>query len=240
MGNESGEWIIYGLDENDDARLRDVDGLIEHVNKVGFLPLFRNELHGFSVEEHTVSKHWWSGDEAHDPWEWRTLAARSGQVAYGKFFSKKAGFISLEWLPRFINYRRDGYDFDARCDEGMAKHRERRLMQAFIDRGELFSFEARQLGGFTRGGEKNFEGTLADLQMQTYLVIKDFRQRRNRHGEPYGWDIAVFATPESLWGEQLVTSAYGEEPEESRRAVYEHLGSLFPGDDECSLKRLLG
>ena len=38
---------------------------------------------------------------------------RYGKVAYGKFFDKKAGFISLEWLPYFANYRRSGYDFDA-------------------------------------------------------------------------------------------------------------------------------
>lgn len=240
MGNESGEWIIYGLDENDPSRLRDVDGLIEYVNAAGFLPLFKNEVRGFSVEERTAARYWWSGDEARDPWEWRALAARSGQIAYGKFFNKKAGFISLEWLPRFINFRRDGYDFDARCDDGKAKHRERRLMQPFMGGGELFSFEARELGGFKRGGEKNFEGTLAELQMQTYLVIKDFRRRRNRHGEPYGWNIAVYAMPEAIWGGQLVTSAYGEEPEESRRAVYEHMRALYPDTDEQSLRRLLG
>ena len=44
---------------------------------------------------------------------WREIIARSGKVAYGKFFDKKAGFISVEWLPVFANYRRDGDDFDA-------------------------------------------------------------------------------------------------------------------------------
>ena len=29
-------------------------------------------------------------------------------------FGKKAGFISLKLWPDFCNYRRDGYDFDAR------------------------------------------------------------------------------------------------------------------------------
>ncbi len=239
MGNESGEWIIYGLDEDDPTRLRDVAGLIEYVNTVGFLPLFRNEIPGFSVEEHTAAKYWWSGDEKRDPWEWRRLAARSGKVAYGKFFDKKAGFVSLEWLPRFVNYRRDGYDFDARYDDGKAKDRERKLMRPFMDGQELFSFEAKELGGFTKGGERNFEGTLAELQMQTYLAVKDFRPRRNKHGEPYGWNIAVYAMPETLWSAELVTSAYGEEPEESRRAVYEHVRALCPAASEKSLRKLL-
>ena len=58
------------------------------------LPLFKNEIDGFSAEEHTSALYWWSGDPEQDPWEWRELIARSGQAAYGKFFGKKAGFIS--------------------------------------------------------------------------------------------------------------------------------------------------
>ena len=54
-----------------------------------------------------------------DPWIWRTVAAGSGEVAYGKLFDNKAGFVSLEWLPVFANWRRDGYDFDARWDDGV-------------------------------------------------------------------------------------------------------------------------
>ncbi len=239
MGNESGEWIIYGLRENDPARLRTVEELIGYVDEVGFLPLFRNEIPGFSAEEHTAAKYWWSGDETRDPWEWRRLAARSGRVAYGKFFDKKAGFVSLEWLPRLVNYRRDGYDFDARYDDGKAKDKERTLMAPFMAGSERCSYEAKALAGFGKGGEKNFEGTLTELQMQTYLAVKDFRPRRNKHGEPYGWNIAVYATPETLWGAELVTSAYGEEPEESRRAVYEHIRALWPKAGEMDVKKLM-
>ena len=38
------------------------------------------------------------------------IIAAGGRIAYGKFFDRKAGFISREWLPVFANYRRDGYD----------------------------------------------------------------------------------------------------------------------------------
>ena len=48
------------------------------------------------------------------------------------------------------------------------------------------------------GGEKNFEGTVTDLQMGGYLLIRDFRQRINKKGVPYGWPISVYTTPEAL------------------------------------------
>ena len=41
----------------------------------------------------------------------RAIIARRHDIVYGKFFDKKAGFISKKWLPVFANYRRDGYDF---------------------------------------------------------------------------------------------------------------------------------
>ena len=54
---------------------------IDYINEIGFLPLFKNEIPGFSVEERTVPHYWWSGDQERDPWEWREIIARSGKVA---------------------------------------------------------------------------------------------------------------------------------------------------------------
>ena len=103
MRHENGEWMLQGTEASDPSRIRDPEGLIAYVEQAGFLPLFQNEIPGFSVEEHTLAADWWTGDPERDPWEWRSIAARSHRVAYGKFFSGKAGFLSLEWLPFFVN-----------------------------------------------------------------------------------------------------------------------------------------
>ena len=240
MGNEHGEWILHGLAADDPRRIRTPEELVERVEAVGFLPLFQNEAPGFSVEEWTLAEDWWSGDPARDPWLWRALLAAGGRVPYGKFFARKAGFVSLRWLPRLANWRRDGYDFDARWEDGRARHREKKLMDLFADGQTLPSFEARQQGGFGKGGERNFEGTVTDLQMQTYLVIRDFRRRRNKAGAPYGWPVALYTAPESLWGAELLSSAYGEEPEQSRLAILRHLVGQFPEAGEAALRRALG
>ena len=50
MGNEAGTWIMYGVDYDDPECLHSVDDAIEYINKLGFLPLFRGEIPGFSVQ----------------------------------------------------------------------------------------------------------------------------------------------------------------------------------------------
>jgi hypothetical protein len=86
MGNENGTWIMYGVDWDDPECLHTVKDAIAYVNEVGFLPLFKNDIPGFSLEERTVPEYWWCGDQKVDPWEWREVIARSGELAYGKFF----------------------------------------------------------------------------------------------------------------------------------------------------------
>ena len=240
MAKENGAWIMRGLDWDDPARIQSWQELIDWVDEVGFLPLFRNEADGFSAEENTSDLYWWSGDPEQDPWEWRQLIARSGRVAYGKFFGGKAGFISRAWFPHFANWRRDGYDFDSRWDEGLAGIRQKRVMDQFAERVELFSSELKRLAGFGREGEKNFEGTVTGLQMGGYLVIRDFRRRINRRGLHYGWPISVYTTPEALWGYGHVTSAYGVSPAESKERIFRQIQEHFPEAAETELAAVLG
>lgn len=238
MAYENGSWVMHGTSPHDPHRLTSPDELVEYVNKVGFLPLFKNEIDGFSVEEHADSRFWWCGDPETDPWEWREIAARGKKVAYGKFFEKKAGFISLEWLPYFANYRRDGYDFDSLCDEGKAQRRAEMIMKLFRNEKELFSFEIRKMAGFVIGGEKNFSGIITELMMQTYLTITDFRRRKNKKGEEYGMSVALYSPPEEVWGYELISSAYGEDPEQSRERIFSRMKELYPDASEKDIMRI--
>lgn len=231
MEEINGSWVMQGLSPDDPGCIHTAGELADYIDEVGFLPLFAGEVPGFSVEEHTASASWWTGDEASDPWEWRAVLARSGRFAYGKFFRNKAGFISARWLPVFANYRRDGYDFDALWDDELATVRQKKIMDLFAgdkeDR-EMMTFEVRRAAGFGSGGEKNFEGTLTQLEMMCYLVIRDFRQRRNKAGREYGWPIAVLCTPEHLFGRELVTSTYAQEPKDSLEKIVQRVQQFYP------------
>ena len=250
MTNESGEWITRGMSWNDPYRIRTWNELVNWINEVGFLPLFANEVTGFSAEEHVSPSFWWTGDRLQDPWEWREIIAASHEVAYGKFFDKKAGFISLAWLPFFANCRRNGYDFDARWEDGKASAREKMIMDFFLGedtdgnsvfRGEqILSTDLKRLAGFGKGGEKNFPGIVTQLQMETYLVISEFRRKKNRRGEAYGMPVSILLPPESIWGYDTVTAAYSEEPKASWQRLFDRVLELYPHAGKDAIIRLIG
>ena len=218
--------------------LRSPEDVRETVQRLGFLPFFRNEIPGFSIEEHTPPALWFT--EIPGPWEWKGELARDRDLIYGKFFRGRAGFISRDWFPAFANYRRDGYDFDARFDDGLASLRDKSLYDVAAERGSLSSKELKVLAGYGKGGEKGFDGRVTRLQMQTYLLISDFVYALDRYGREYGWGIACYATPEHRFGEDWLAEAYREDPARSRERVYAHLQGLFPEASEKQLRRLLG
>ncbi len=243
MGNENGTWIMYGVSWEDPECLHTVEEAIAYIKKVGFLPLFKNEIPGFSLEERTVPDFWWSEDPERDPWEWRKIIAHRGEIAYGKFFDKKAGFLAKEWIPYFANYRRDGYDFDALWEDGKASMKQKKIMDLYAEDSfdkEFLSNELKAKAGFGKNGEKGFDGTITGLQMQCYLCMRDFRQRINKKGEAYGWSIAVFTTLEGAWGYEYVTSAYQESPEESAERIRKHIRKVYPIASKEQIQTVIG
>jgi hypothetical protein len=250
MTVEDGVWIMRGLARNDPGRLRSARELATLVNKIGFLPLFSGEIKGFSVEEKTSASSWWTGNRAEDPWEWREIIAAGHEVAYGKFFGGRAGFISKKWLPFFANFRRNGYDFDARWEDGLANRREKLIMDRLTGRDsdgdmtfpdiKILSTDLKKQAGFGKGGEKNYAGIMTSLQMQTYLVITDFCRRKNKRGEEYGMSVSILQPPETIFGYEAVTSAYNEKPAESRARIAAHIRKLFPGASDGDIDRLIG
>ncbi|MCR5283314.1 MAG: hypothetical protein K6E18_08080 [Lachnospiraceae bacterium] len=247
---EDGVWIIKGLSREDPLRIRTWKELVSWVNEVGFLPLFSNEVEGFSAEEHVAADAWWTGDREEDPWEWREIIAAGREVAYGKFFGQKAGFISLAYLPYFANFRRIGYDFDARWEDGLASRREKKIMDLLTQRDEdgemifsdeqILSTELKKKAGFGKGGEKNFPGTITALQMQTYLVITAFQKRVNKRGEEYGMPVSILQPPEAVWGYEAVTAAYSEDPVLSWQRIIDRIRQQFPKAKESDIVKLIG
>ena len=61
MAIEDGAWIMRGLDWDDPSRIQSWEELIGWIDEVGFLPLFKNEVDGFSAEENTSDLYWWTG-----------------------------------------------------------------------------------------------------------------------------------------------------------------------------------
>ena len=58
MAMENGEWIMRGLRWDDPYRIRSWQELVRWIDEIGFLPLFQNEIAGFSAEERTAACGW--------------------------------------------------------------------------------------------------------------------------------------------------------------------------------------
>ena len=213
--------------------LKSVDDLTLLVNEIGFLPLFDVGVKGFSVEEMTYGQ-WWTGKKD-DPWHWREEAANRGEIIYSKIFNGRAGFVSKEWFPKFANYRRDGYDFDSRWEEGLEPSKHQEIMECVINNPMIMTSDIKK-----QVGKAGFEGALTNLEMKTYLIIRAFDRKKNRFQEPYGWSIGVMDTPENAFGTDWATSAYVESPEKSYEDILFHIENTLPGIDREALQRIIG
>lgn len=234
-----GKWTMEGLDRSDPRRIKTVEELRKYIDSVGFLPFFKGGIEGFSLEELTSADSWWSGNIAEDPWMWREIIAEEGNIAYGKLFRGRAGFISRDWFPIFAAYRRDGYDFDSRYEDGLVSRRQKRIIDILNQYELLPSYELKKLAGFGKEGEKNFEGTISELQMKTYIIIRSFRRKRNKKNEEYGWSVADYTLSEKLFGEDHVRSAYNMTAIEAKDRIIGHLLKLFPDTDIDEVERLI-
>ncbi|MBR3927862.1 MAG: hypothetical protein IKJ65_02535 [Clostridia bacterium] len=213
-------------------KLRSADDMTALVNEMGFLPLFDVGVKGFSVEEMTRGQ-WWTG-LSDDPWHWREIAAREGEIIYAKIFGGRAGFVSKAWFPKFANYRRNGYDFDSAWEEGLETPKNRSIMECVSLSPMIMTSDIKK-----QVGKTGFEGALTHLEMKTYLIIRGFDRKKNRFQEPYGWSIGVMDTPENAFGYDWTTSAYSEDPEKSHADILSHIESVLPDVDRITLEKIL-
>ena len=221
--------------------ISDKSQLIEVINEYGFMPFFENSIEGFSLEEHISPDCWYnSADGVWNAWEWKGPVIQETRCAYGKFFEKKACYISPEWFPDFANYRRDGYDFDARFDDGLTPYKDKRLYD-LIESGEpIISKELKRLGDYKKGGNKGFDTIINRLQAQCYVVISDFVYMRDKRGNPYGWGVSEYSTPERFMRGSFTGSVYSRTPAESYERLLEHFSRMFPNTDLKKLKKFIG
>jgi hypothetical protein len=209
------------------------------IMRIGFIPLFENEIDGFSVMDITRGRYWWTGSEKTDPWVWRMLLSGDRTIAYGKIFGGRAGFVSRAWFPCFASYRRDGYDFDARYEDGRASHRCRKIMNLFEKQALIPSFVIRDRAGFSKNGEKGFEGALTLLQMQTYITVRSFTRKQSKAGDFYGWHVAAYSTSEDKFGYDHVTGAYGLGAAGAKEKLIRQMVKINPGINPSEAEKFL-
>lgn len=223
-----------------DFTIRTKQDLIDAVDTFGIVPFFRNSIPGFSIEEHVVPSVWYSGEnDQWAVWEWKGPVIGEANCAYGKFFEKKAAFVSLEWFLDLANYRRSGYDFDARYDDGLASRADKDLFDIIETNAPVLSRTVKAIGNYKKSGRTGFDTSLNRLQEQCYVLTSDFVYPFDRYGRRYGWGTAQYSTPEKFFGPAFTERVYVRKENESRDRLLEHLAALLPHADEKMLTRFL-
>ena len=224
----------------DDFVISSMEDLITLIRDVGFVPFFSNEIEGFSIEEHIDPALWYDTGDTWEAWDWKGPVIRKAKCAYGKFLKGKAMYISAKWFPDFANYRRDGYDFDARYDDGLASREDLELYELIDQNAPILTKPLKRLGDYRKGGKKGFDGSITRLQKQCYVLISDFGFATDKEGNQYGWGIAEYSTPEKFFEKKFTDKVYQRSPEESYEKIVKHFRKILPGIDENTIKKLLG
>ena len=165
-------------------------------------------------------------------WKWKGPIVTEGGCVYGKFFDKKAGYISMDWWPDFMNYRRHAYPVPA---PGSI---EETIVLTLREHGSLITRELRAACGFTGAKMRSrFDGYVTRLQMSCRIITQDFIYPRDKHGHEYGWGWSLLTTPEQLLGKEACQCERA--PEESLERILTHLKHILPRANEQQLMKLI-
>ncbi len=210
--------------------------LMGYIQQVGFLPLLYSGIAGYSA------------DEAVDPdcryvllddgswdwplWDWKGSIITESDCVYGKFFNKKAGFVSRAWWPDLYNWRRHAHPAPS---PGTI---EETILLTLREHGSLITRDLRRLCGFTEPKMRSrFDGYITRLQMACRIVTEDFVYPRDKHGKQYGWGWALLTTPEQLLGKEACLC--DRTPEESLQRMIGHLKQLLPHTHDKHILKLI-
>ena len=210
--------------------------MVDLIQEVGFLPLLYSGISGFSADEVVDSDcHYVVYDDGWDwpMWKWKGPIVTEGGCVYGKFFDKKAGYISMEWWPDFMNWRRHAYPTPA---EGSI---EETILLTLREHGSLITRELRAASGFNGPKMRSrFDGYVTRLQMSCHIITEDFVYPRDKHGKEYGWGWSLLNTPEALYGKEACTCS--RSPEESLQRLISQFKKILPEATEGQILRLVG
>ena len=261
--------IILNFTEHN-RMIESSDDMQHLANEWGFLPFFAGPIPGFSIEEN-IDPRWWFSDGSLDEeneddlaqsdpmgaWDWKGRCIIEGDLAYGKFFHGKAGYISMEFFPDFINYRRSKYKLSAQEKKVLATLRESHSLlssELRLQSGyERRHYTHRESNPLLREAQKTqphlpkpkkttrvegFETAISRLQMGGRALIADFEYRYDKQGRRYGWGVARYSTPEDFFGEDRISCS--RKPLESYSVLLNRLTQLFPDATPSQLKWVLG
>lgn len=181
---------------------------------------------------------WHTGDPETDPWVWRRRAVEEGDIAYGKFFFHKGGYITREWLPLFMAVRRDGLELSEMYEDGAITRMEKEIYELIRKGGRMSFSELKSLLAVRKESASKFESATVRLQAGMFITICGEARKLAATGEPYGWPVNVFCPIEAI-DEELWEDACDYDTEEAETLIRNRILELNPAADEKAIRKFI-
>lgn len=183
---------------------------------------------------------WHCGNPDIDPWEWRMrVLDERNDIAYGKLFFKKSGYITRQWYPYFLVARRGAASLDEAYENGTISHFAKRIYDVVVKNDTLPLHGIKELAGFSKEDKSGFDRALTELQMRMFLTMCGRQQKLSQKGEEYGWSSTIFCTTERFFGDDIFKEADEITKEEALKKIREQILKLNPKAQDKKINKFI-
>lgn len=208
--------------------INNFQGFKENLHKAGMSMGGSNNEGVFSLcDYYGDTIQWHTEDSETDPWEWRMrVLNEETDIAYGKFFFKKSGYITREWYPYFYAVRRGDRELEEEYGNGNISLFAKKIYQLLIEYKELPLYLIKQYGGFGGEDKAKFDAAMTELQMKFYITMCGRSRKVSKAGEEYGWSSTVFCLTEEFFEGEIIKRALEINPAEAYDKLYQWIIGL--------------
>lgn len=183
---------------------------------------------------------WHTENKETDPWEWRMrVLNEESDIAYGKFFFKKSGYITKEWYPYFYAIRRGDRQLTEEYEAGNISLYAKKIYCLFEEYKELPLHLIKLYGGFGGEDKGKFDSAMTELQMKFYITMCGRARKVSRAGEEYGWSSTVFCLTEDFFGEEVINVALVIKPEDAYYKISQWINKLNPNANPKKVSKFI-
>ena len=183
---------------------------------------------------------WHTEDPKTDPWEWRVRVLNErDDIAYGKLFFKKSGFITKEWYPYFLAARRGTANFEDFYLQGAMSQTAKSILGLLDEGGKLPVHDIKRIGRFE--DKPAFERALVELQMNMFITVCGSRQKLSKLGieATNGMASMVYCTTEKFFGKEVFKKAASISSETAYGKIREQILKLNPNAQEKKIQKFI-
>ncbi len=222
-------------------RIHNYEDFVSMLREVGMSMGGENNEGVFSLSSHfDTNILWHTEDRETDPWEWRIrVLNETDDIAYGKLFFKKSGFITKEWYPYFYTIRRNNKEFDEEYEDGKLSYLSKKIYQLFNENDSIPLHLMKQELNITKEEKSMFDKAIIELQMKMYLTMCGNSRKISSKGQVYGWSSTVFCKTEDFFGDDVIGLARNITKEDAYKTIWEQIYRINPEADEKKVKKFI-